>query len=136
MILGNSPVPPLGYVLGGTMSLGNPWSSITSMPTARYGLAAASLNGNIYAISGLGNSGQLNTVEVSDTSTNTWSTAAPMPTARERLAAAAVNGKIYAIGGKSSGGTFPNSKCTTLPPTLGSPEHPCLLTDMGWQQPL
>ena len=100
IILGNSPVPPAGYTLVGPTTIGNVWATVTAMPTARDGLAAAAVNGKIYAIGGLGVSlNRLSTVEVYDSSSNSWSTMASMPTARDGLAAAAVNGKIYAIGG-------------------------------------
>jgi N-acetylneuraminic acid mutarotase len=97
-----SPVVPAGYVAASTVTAGNVWFSMAPMPTARAGLAAATVNGKIYAIGGF-NGGWLNTVEVYDPSSNTWSTAAPMPTARSSLAAAVVNGEIYAIGGYRSG---------------------------------
>jgi len=73
------------------------------MPTPRFGLAAVTLNGKVYAIGGTVVAvGAVATVEVYDPSANTWSTAAPMPTARSNLAAAVVNGKIYAIGGNAA----------------------------------
>ncbi|KAF1084886.1 Thermophilic serine proteinase precursor [Sporotomaculum syntrophicum] len=79
---------------------GEIWNIKASMPTARYGLAAAAVNGKIYAIGGYNDvSGYLNTLEEYNPATNTWTTKASMPTARTWLAAAAVNGKIYAIGG-------------------------------------
>jgi hypothetical protein len=102
MILGTSPITPAGYTLGAPISSGNVWFSMAPMPTARYRLAAATVNGKIYAIGGY-NGGYLNTVEVYDPSANTWSTAPPMPTARYELAAAVVNGKIYAIRGYNGG---------------------------------
>jgi len=76
------------------------------MPTARFGLAAAAVNGKIYAIGGRdGNNGALNTVEVYDPSSNSWSTAASMPTARDSLAAADANRVIYAFGGRDQQST-------------------------------
>ena len=100
MITGTTPIAPPGYTLSGSFSAANLWASIAPMPTARRYLAAAAVNGKIYAIGGNDANGNiLNTVEVYDPNSNSWSTAASMPTARFGLAAAAVNGKIYAIGG-------------------------------------
>ncbi len=109
MIMGATPVVPPGFRRSGGMNAGNVWLPMATMPTARFALAAAAVNGKIYATggySGYNSSGGLltSTVEVYDPSTNTWSTAASMPTARFGLAAAAVNGKIYAIGGVNSSG--------------------------------
>ena len=103
MIMGTSPIAPPGYTLAGPMTSGNVWVSMAPMPTARSNLAAATVNGKIYAIGGVNSANAVvNTVEVYDPSSNSWSTAANMPTARIELAAAAVNGKIYAIGGRNS----------------------------------
>ena len=105
MILGVSPIAPPGYSLVGSTISGNNWSSVAPMPTARYGAAAVTVNGKIYAIGGsdfiggFSTAGFLNTVEVYDPLSNAWGTAAPMPTVRYLAAAAALNGKIYVIGG-------------------------------------
>ena len=77
---------------------GNIWNTKSPMPTARRNLAAASVDGKIYAIGGHDGS-YLRTVEEYNPSTDSWRTVAPMPTARYELAAASVDGKIYAIGG-------------------------------------
>ena len=74
------------------------------MPTARFGLASATVNGIVYAIGGAdfaisSTNPHLSTVEAYDPATNHWSTKAALPTARSGLAATAVNGIIYAIGG-------------------------------------
>jgi N-acetylneuraminic acid mutarotase len=95
-----SPVVPAGYTALGTVNAGNVWFAMAPMPTGRYGLATATVDGKIYAIGGTRGGGALATVEVYDPVTNSWSTTpAPMPTARYGLATATVNGKIYAIGG-------------------------------------
>jgi hypothetical protein len=116
MITGTTPVAPPGYTLSGSFSAGNQWFAMAPMPTARYGLAAAAVNGRIYAIGGqpsvpVTGFSIVSTVEVYDPSTNTWRSSndfpgtlgapAPMPTARTLFAATAVKGKIYAIGGFS-----------------------------------
>ncbi|HEX7622907.1 MAG TPA: kelch repeat-containing protein, partial [Anaeromyxobacteraceae bacterium] len=83
----------------------NTWTSKARMPTGRYGLAAAALNGKVYAIGGYNDLvGVLGTVEVYDPTTNTWATRAPLPTPRTDLAAVTFNGKIYAIGGATTAG--------------------------------
>jgi len=103
MIMGTTPAAPPGFMPSGTVNVGNTWSTMAPMLTARSDLAAAAVNGKIYAIGGANSSGiNLSTVEVYDPSTNAWSAVASMPTARRLLAAGAVNGKIYAIGGDNS----------------------------------
>ena len=77
------------------------------MPTARSGLASATVNGIVYAIGGADTAARstnphLSTVEAYAPATNTWSTKAALPTARSGLAATAVNGIIYAIGGDNA----------------------------------
>lgn len=80
------------------------WSSGAPMPTARGRLAAAEVDGIIYAIGGERDDGSvLAAVEAFNPVTDSWSTKASMPTARRNLAAAAVNGVIYAIGGNAGG---------------------------------
>jgi len=80
------------------------WTTKTPMPTARRGLAAAAVDGIIYAIGGGGfNSGNVN--EAYNPTTNTWTTKDPMPTARDYLGAAAVGNTIYVLGGYG-GGTY------------------------------
>jgi N-acetylneuraminic acid mutarotase len=95
----------------------NSWATVASMPTARYGLAAATgLDGRIYAIGGdtaspgtSPGSGPLTTVEAYTPGTNSWATVAPMPTARLQLAAATgPDGRIYAIGGVNGGNGSPS----------------------------
>ena len=83
------------------------------MAMARVGLAAATVNGKIYAIGGsnsiLNNNSVLNTVEVYDPSSDSWGAAANMSTTRSYFAAAALQGKIYAIGGFDSNSSVKNT---------------------------
>lgn len=69
------------------------------LPTARSGIAAASLDGRIYVFGGEGPGGTFDENEVYDPTTDTWETAEPMPTARHGHGAAVVDGVIYVIGG-------------------------------------
>ncbi len=79
----------------------NSWATVTSMPTARASVSAATdpATGNIYVFGGEA-AGYLTTVEVYTPSSDTWSAAASMPTARAGAAiAVGPDGKMYAIGG-------------------------------------
>ncbi len=77
------------------------WTTKTSMPTPRGLLAAASINGIVYALGGAsdGNCTATSTVEAYDPATDTWTAKAPMPTPRYSLKAVVVNQTLYAIGG-------------------------------------
>jgi N-acetylneuraminic acid mutarotase len=105
------------YVIGGTVSnvsgttialqtveaynpSSNTWTTMTPMPTARWGMSCSVANGLIYVMGGWNDSvGFMNTVEVYNPITNTWASEEPMLTARYQLTSSAVNGIIYAIGG-------------------------------------
>ena len=86
----------------------NTWTQVASLPTARYGLAAAAgPDGRIYAVSGF--NGNANTpsatgeVDAYDIPTNTWTRVADCPIVGNHLAAATgTNGTIYAIGGSNN----------------------------------
>ncbi len=79
------------------------WTTKTSLPTARTGLAVvAASNGKVYAIGGRAARGGgvfLGTVEEYDPATDTWATKTSMPTPRAYMRAAEVDGKIYVVGG-------------------------------------
>ncbi len=101
-IMTNNKTSPTGYTFTGrsvSPSDTGIWNGAKQpMPTARFGLAAVSLNGKIYAVGGYRLTYSKANEEY-DPVTNTWATKAAMPTARTGLAAAAVNGKLYAVGG-------------------------------------
>ena len=102
--------PNVGSTRAGITSehalVGGTWILVASMPTARFGLAAATgRNGIIYAIggsTGLAGTTTIGTVEAYDPITDSWEVVAPMPTARRFVMAATDHhGRIYAIGGAS-----------------------------------
>ena len=96
-----------GAISGGTYNeayypISNTWNTKATMPTGRGNLAAAALNGTIYAIGG-NTSSAMTVTEAYNPVANSWSTRAAMPTARACLAVAAPgSGALYAIGGCSS----------------------------------
>ena len=75
------------------------WKSLAPMPTARGGIAAAVINGNIYVFGGEAPEKTFNNNEKYNTATNTWTDDIPMPTPRHGLTAIALNNNIYVIGG-------------------------------------
>jgi N-acetylneuraminic acid mutarotase len=78
------------------------WARVANMPTPRQELAAAAVNGIIYAIGGGSVGGEENTrVEAYDPAANQWTARAVMPTPRTGLAAGVANGVLYAVGGWS-----------------------------------
>lgn len=81
-------------------SVSDVWSEGPAMPTARGALAAVSVNGNILAVGGYGETGNVSAVELYDPSTGQWERKAPLPTPRDHLALAVSGDKIYAIGGR------------------------------------
>jgi len=87
----------------------NTWAVKKKMPTARIALAAAAVNGKIYAIGGWKDwfwDPHLNQTEEYNPVTNTWSVKLNMHNARCDHAVAVVNGKIYAIGGEGLNSDF------------------------------
>jgi Kelch motif len=74
------------------------WTTKAPMSNPRYGLAAETLSGLIYAFGG-SNGGFLPVAEVYDPVSNAWFPTAPMLNARYGLVEGAVNNTIYAIGG-------------------------------------
>lgn len=85
--------------LGPATALAVPhWMARASMPTGRFALGAAVVNGVIYAAGG--NNQQnvaVTAMEAYDSATGTWVAKAPLPTALAYLTAVAVGGVVYAI---------------------------------------
>ena len=99
------------YVIGGYSTtylntvyaydtVGNSWSTLAPMFTARDYLGVGVVNGKIYAIGGLNSSSYLNNVEAYDPVANSWTSIGlnTMTTARE-VDMGVVNGILYAVGG-------------------------------------
>jgi len=97
----------LAEVMAGAAPSTGTWSAVASMPTARFGLAAATgKHGIIYAIGGsIGLAGPIvSTVQAYDQKTGSWSAVAPMSMPRRYLMAATDRrGRVYAIGGALAG---------------------------------
>jgi N-acetylneuraminic acid mutarotase len=109
------------YALGGRGGAGNDnnrytvatntWKSLAPMPTARDGLGAAVVEGQIFAIGGRpqtagpcsGFGSELATVERYDIRKNTWKTVAPLPNPRSDVGAIGVWGKVFVFGGCAKG---------------------------------
>ena len=97
------PIPGLAVFTPATGS----WTHTPPMPTPRYQVGLAAVDGKIYAIGGM--SGPLpsgtvyQTVEIYDPAASTWTTGAPMPTARSLMATTEVNGRILVAGGHGAG---------------------------------
>jgi hypothetical protein len=101
----------------------NAWSTLTSLPTARFWLVGAAaacppaqVGTCLYAVGGFSSTGTIGTVEAYNPVTNAWSTLAPLPTARGDLAAAAApcppgqsGACVYALGGDDSGANIVNT---------------------------
>ena len=80
----------------------NAWAAAPSLGTARQGLAAAVLNGTLYALGGGNHAGWLTLVETFTPTAaggGTWATGTPMRTARAYFGAAAAEGKLLVAGG-------------------------------------
>src|ERR1041385_5559813 len=77
------------------------------MPTTRYGMAAAVINGIVHVAGGVDNgANRENILEAYDPVANSWSTKADMTIARQGAAAAGLGGKLYVMGGTSGVGGY------------------------------
>ncbi|MEB3197023.1 MAG: kelch repeat-containing protein [Candidatus Sericytochromatia bacterium] len=84
---------------------------VSSMPTARYGAAAASVGGRIWVAGGLDGRGRLSgAVEVFDPASGTWERKAPLRTPRAFAGMGLVDGRLLVAGGllgRSEEGALP-----------------------------
>lgn len=91
------------------------WTPRAPLTTPRESLAAAVVNGRIYAIGGHTTGGAaVDSVEVYDPAANTWSARASMSGPRAGMAAAAISNIIYVVGGDASSGGEPSMPVTTV----------------------
>ncbi len=76
------------------------WAAVAAMPTPRYAMAAAGIDGKVYVVGGHdGIFDMLATLEIYAPVANSWTTGASMSTPRFHPAAAATNGNVYVVGG-------------------------------------
>lgn len=80
------------------------WQALAPMPTARYGLAAASYGDFVFAIGGHMTDGVTAVVERYDFRDQSWKSVAAKPTAVYEIHAAVIGGKIYVPGGRLASG--------------------------------
>ena len=78
---------------------GGPWIRTAPMPTSRSELAAAALDGRIYAAGGIAQWGTTAAFEAYDPASDRWEELPPLPEAIHHLAAAATDNRIYITGG-------------------------------------
>jgi N-acetylneuraminic acid mutarotase len=94
-----------GSLVGLAVAVENSWIAESLMPTARYSLGVAAVNGKIYALGGhKANVGAIGTNEQYDPTTDTWTPKTSMPTPREAFAIAVWQNKIYVFGGLGPSG--------------------------------
>ena len=75
------------------------WERLADMPTARGGLAAVLVDGNLFAIGGERPTTVLGDVESYNIASGTWSTLSPMRRPRHGSTAAAIGRSVYSLGG-------------------------------------
>ena len=80
----------------------SPWRAGPALSHARAGLAAAALDGKIYAAGGAGLVDPRDDFEVYDPATGRWSPRPALPEGLERFAMAEVAGRLYVAGGYSA----------------------------------
>ena len=76
------------------------WTTLAPMTIPRQELAAAELDGKIYAVGGLGGRGNAN--EIYDIATNTWTLGADLPVTTDHAWAVAYGDRVFVGGGTSN----------------------------------
>jgi N-acetylneuraminic acid mutarotase len=76
------------------------WVTLAPMPEARQELAAAALDGRVYAVGGL--VGRANAADVYDPASNRWTTIANLPAGTDHAWAVSHAGRLYVGGGTSN----------------------------------
>jgi N-acetylneuraminic acid mutarotase len=104
------------------LAQGGTWETKASMPTARFALQGAALNGVLYAIGG-NNGRDTPIVEAYNLATNTWSSVASLnqtnyggDTGRYGGSAVTVNGKLYMMGGWTNSPPLPSNTLSIYNP--------------------
>lgn len=93
------------------------WAERSRMPTARSGIAAASVSGTIYVIGGENPRGVFTQVEAYDPASDRWSQATPLPTGRHGTGAVSIGGMLYLpAGGAVNGGSRPTDTLWVFTP--------------------
>ena len=82
----------------------SPWQPLEPMPVARFGLAGAVYQEQIYAIGGETTAGVTAAIDRYDPITNSWHAQSPKLTPVADVSAAILEGKIYVPGGRSGSG--------------------------------
>ena len=108
--IGGAVVDPQPSRMVGTVEAYDPatnsWSPRAPMPTPRTYVGVGTVNGMLYAVGGLDDSGtSLATMEAYDPSTDSWSSRAPMPTGSlDGPEVGVVNGILYAVNSRYTQG--------------------------------
>jgi N-acetylneuraminic acid mutarotase len=103
------------YVIGGKSALGGAlnevydpkidlWLERAPMPLELHNLAAAALDGNMYAVGGFSGDDPVSDAYEYNPLSDQWRSIAPLPAPRGALAVAVLDGKIYAVGGRGPEG--------------------------------
>ena len=78
------------------------WEVLSNLPEPRSHICAAVVDGMLYVIGGISNSGFLSSVAIYDPSNDQWSSGTALPEVNSAACAVTYDDKIYVIGGKNS----------------------------------